>query len=247
MRYIASFRFHYGRANGSELRFASINDFLSFSPDPLLPVPPCLLASYVPPPLGRGMCERVIGLRLRAGRRFACFLSCRVAHSAYARSLSSCLLLGFSSRASFFPDFRVGSRSPVSGPVRFALCFLVPCVPCFVLAFAPHPVSSVWLGRLIVSCLPVCPRLGDSVGPCHSIGAVACFSPSVSAFRLLPLRFVLWVLGSPPCPVSPCLSALRHASLPCLLRSSRPSCGSRAVLPRFAFLPALLVVGRGDD
>lgn len=126
---------------------------LSLSPNPLPPSFPYLRSLNNPPPPGRGMCERVIGLRLRAERRFVCFLSCRVAHSACARSLSSCLLLGSSSRVSFFPAFRVGSRSPASGPVRFALCFLVSCVSYCVLAF--RPVSSVGFGWLVALCPPV--------------------------------------------------------------------------------------------
>ena len=55
-------------------------DFFSFALPP--PVGSSLLAGLNQSPApGRGMCEREDDLRLRAGWRFACFLSCRVALS----------------------------------------------------------------------------------------------------------------------------------------------------------------------
>lgn len=170
---------------------------------PLLPAPPCLLASYSPPPAGRGM----RGLRGRsvaadAGGTAICLLlivSCR--SLAIARSLLSCLRFGFSSRASFF--FLLAWSGLVvchRGPSSLLPVFPVPCVSCFVLASRPRLIHPVRLSRR--SCLPARPRLGDSVGRCHHIGAAPCFSPSASAvFRLSP---------------GPASRSL------CLVRSSRP-------------------------
>ena len=63
------------------------------------------------PASGRGMCERAIGLRLRAGRQFACLSSC---HAALSLTLVRCC----------------GSARPVARcrrphAVRFALGYLV--------------------------------------------------------------------------------------------------------------------------
>lgn len=126
--------------------------------------------------------------------------------------------------------------------------FFVPCVPCFVFAFAPPPVSSVWLGRLVVPCLPVCPLLGDSVAvSCHPIGVLPCFAPSASAFRRsLSARLVSFLV--PLCLVVPrpdcrfaCFAHLGLVSLSCRSRHYGP----RAVSLRFAHHPALLVVRTG--
>lgn len=114
----------------------------------------CLRVSISPPPPGRGMCERAIDLRRRAGWRFACFLSYRIALSLGARSLSSCLRLGSSSsRASFFLLAWSGLDALSPGPVLASprvprpMRFLLR--PCF------RPVSSVGFGRLVAPCLIV--------------------------------------------------------------------------------------------
>lgn len=120
--------------------------------------------------------------------------------------------------------------------------FPVPCVSCFVLVSRPRLICLVRSAR---RSLPACPRLGDSVAvPCHPVGAVACFAPSASAFRLSsPLRLVLSArLVSCPRLAVPRLGR-RSACFDHLgpMRFSCRSC-SRSVL-----LPALLVVGRGDN
>lgn len=73
-----------------------------FRPTPLSSVLSHLLALNNPPPPGGGMSWRSVGLRLRAGRRFACFPIIPFRSLAIARSLlrsgSSCgaMLLGLS-------------------------------------------------------------------------------------------------------------------------------------------------------
>lgn len=190
------------------------HSFLFFA---LYPLPgSCRFAclNWSPAP-GRGMCERAIDLRLRAGRQFCLFLivSCR-SLTAFVRFRLACgsdfhLVPRFSScllgRVSV-PI--VGARSLFAPPM-----FFVPCVPCFVLASAP--VSSVWLGRLVVPCLPVCPRLGDSVAvPCHPIGVGF---PLLATLRL--------ILSAPPPPRRPsCFAPSRfRAVLVSVLLSFRPS------------------------
>lgn len=114
----------------------------SLSSFPLRPTPSCGSSRFAclncPPPPG--------AWDVRTGDRFAvaggaviCLflivsLSCRVAHSACARSLSSCLRLGFSSRVSFF--FLLAWSGLVAcrrDPSSLRSVFAVPCVSCFVL------------------------------------------------------------------------------------------------------------------
>lgn len=155
---------------------------------------------------------------------------CRVAHSACARSLSSCLRFGFSSRASFF--FLLAWSGLVACcrvPSSLLPVFPIPCVSCFVLAFAPpssHPSCSV------VSSAPACPPVLASA--------------------------IAWGVSSHRCRLlaSPRRRRFSASCLPCvpssLLGSSRsvPSyLGLVAFLVRsclrFALRPALLVVGAG--
>lgn len=138
------------------------------------------------------MCERAVDLRLRAGWRFACFSSCRVALSLSARSLSSCLMFGFSSRASFFPAYRVGSRwsssgpvlvsSRVSRPVRFLLRACFPPRLIRRVRFNRRPLRLVLSTRLVSR--PAVPR-PDRRSACFArlgcvatSGALASFRPS---------------------------------------------------------------------
>ena len=141
----------------------------------------CLLASYGPPPPGRGMCERVIDLRLRAGRRFACFLSCRAALllSLVRFRLACCSGLPLVSRFSSLPGSglvrlrRVPSVSPCAFSSRAFLASLLLSAP-------SHLSGSV--GSSSFACPS--PLLGDSVAvSCHPIGVPPCFAPSASAFR----------------------------------------------------------------
>lgn len=199
----------------------------------------------------------MIGLWLRAGRRFACFLSCRVALSLGARSLSSCLRFGFSSIGSpCFSACLVGSRLSPPGPVLYSSpCSLSRAFPTACLLSAPRLIRRVRLCRRPLS---DCPRLVDSVAvPCHPIDAVPCFSPSVSAFRFFPRFFPLAshplcapcvsssLLGSSPFPVPPCLVVSRpDCRSACFahlgLVSGLPSCGHRAVCPVPPFVPLCL-------
>ena len=149
------------RANGVERTVRSVL-FLPF----LFALPPrCVFSlaygpSIIPRPPGRGTRERVIDLRLRAGRRFACFLSYRAAHSACARSLLSRLRFGFSSIGSpRFSDLLgrvsfacVGTRSPFApcSPSRaFPASSLFPPSP-------SHPSGSVVSSPLLAR--PSSPR-----------------------------------------------------------------------------------------
>lgn len=97
----------------------------------------CLRASISPPPAGRGMCERTDGLRLRAGWRFACFSSCRVALSLALDRY--CLACG--SGFPLVPRFSLLTGSGLGGrhraPSSFRPVFPVPCVSYCVLAFRP--------------------------------------------------------------------------------------------------------------
>ena len=155
----------------------------------------CLRVSISPPPPGRGMCERAIDLRRRAGWRFACFLSYRIALSLGARSLSSCLRLGSSSsRASFFLLAWSGLDALSPGPVLASprvprpMRFLLR--PCF------RPVSSVGFGRLVAPCLIV---LASAIAWGRVIPSVRSLA-SLRRCRLSascpPLRLVLSLLGS---------------------------------------------------
>lgn len=223
---------------------------LSISPDPLVGGSLLLacLPHMVPPPPGRGMCERVIDLRLRAGRRFACFLSCRAALllSLVRFRLACCSGLPLVSRFSSLPGSglvrlrRVPSVSPCAFSSRAFLASLLLSAP-------SHLSGSV--GSSSFACPS--PLLGDSVAvSCHPIGVPPCFAPSASAFRRsLSARLVSSSrssLSRRPPPPPPRLSV-------CLLRQSRSrgvSCrsrpyGPRTVSLRFAHHPALLVVGRG--
>ena len=117
----------------------------------------------------------------------------------------------------------VGSRCLLSGPVLASprvphpVRFLLrPC-------FRPPLISSILFGRLIRSCLPARPRLGDSVGRVIPSVSAPCFSPSASVFRLLP----------PLCPV---LSAWLVSFRPVLSRSRGVP---RAVLPSFRPSPRI--------
>lgn len=127
-------------------------------PAPLFRVRSCLRASNKSPAPGRGMSERMIGLRLRAGERFACFLSCRVAPSLVL--VRYCLACGSGfplvSRFSCLPG-RVLSACVGARP-RFS-----PCSPsrafstaCF--AFRPRLIRRVRSARR--PCLLALPRLG---------------------------------------------------------------------------------------
>ena len=149
----------------------------SLSPFPLPSTLLCLRVSINPPPPGVGCANgRTICCCGRNVDLLAFIVSCR--SLACARSLLSRLRFGFSSRASFFPAYRVGSRwsssSPVlvsprvSRPVRFLLRACFPPLS--------HPSGSVGSSPLLSRS-----RLGDSVSvPCHPIGAVCLLRPSRS-------------------------------------------------------------------
>lgn len=183
------------------------------------------------------MCERVIDLRVRAGRRFACFLSCRVALSLTLVRFRLACGSGFHSPARF--------ASPVCRRVSFAClgarslypppCSPVPCVSCFVLTF-----RSCLIRRVRSACRSLLSRslIGDSMAvPCHPIGAVPCFASSASAFSLLvvpasrPLCSARLVFHSVvSCrPLAPVVALLASPiSVSCSLVSVsplRPSCG----------------------
>lgn len=171
-----------------------------------------------PPPPGVGCANgrSICGCGRDGG--FACFLSYRAA-------------LSLRSFAFVSPAFRV-----------FLSCLVSPCLPgrvLFACRRAPSslrpvsplprafpasslfsvPASSVWLGRFVVPCLSVCPRLGDSVSvPCHPIGVGF---PLLATLRL--------ILSAPPPPRRPsCFAPSRfRAVLVSVLISFRPS-------PRFA-------------
>lgn len=105
------------------------------------PTPSCVFSLACgphinPPPPGRGMCERVIDLRLWAGWRFACFssVSCR---SLRLRSFAFVLpaVRVFFSFLVFLPACLAGSRCLLSGPVLAS----PPCSPPRV----PRPVFPV--------------------------------------------------------------------------------------------------------
>lgn len=226
------------------------SSFFSLSPDPLLRTLPRLRASYNPPPPGRGRCERTIDLRLRAGRRFACFLSFRVALSlALVRYCLACGS-GFHHWLSLLPLPVIGSRSLASCPVprpRFAPCSLSRAFPVSFL-LSPHLIRRV---RSPLRPLLACPLLGNSVAMSrHLINAVLCFASSASAFRFSsPLRLVLSARFV-SCLVPPCLVVPSPRASPCLLRPSRYAVPSRrswwsSLAIRFS--PRLLVSpGRGD-
>lgn len=206
----------------------------------------CLRVSISPPPPGVGCANgrSVCGCGRDGGLLASVLCSCR--SLACARSLLSRLRFGFSFPGSpRFSDLLgrvlfvcVGSRpaSPrVPRPVRF---LLRACFP-------PRLIRRVWLARRP---LPARPCLGDSGAvPCHPIGEVPCFAPSASAFRLSsPMRLVFSLCFAR---LVPCFAVPRRSSprlSVCLLRSSWLRGGLVAVLPRFAHLPALLVVGRGE-
>lgn len=198
------------------------------------------------------MRERAVGLRLRAGWRFACFLSCRVALSlALVRYCLACGS-GFHFPGSpCFPCLSSGlvrlRRAPSS--LRFPRVLPVPCVSCCVLAFCSRLIRRVLSARR--SCSVARPRLDNSVrGACRPIGAVPCFAPSASVCRLSSsLRLVLSArLGLCSRSAVP-RSALSRRPSPrssiCSLRPSRYRSGSVSVLPRSAPRPALLVGWRG--
>ena len=197
--------------------FFSFPSFLS--PDPLFLALLGLLASYGPPPPGRGMCERRIGLRLRAVWRFACFLSCRIAHSACARSLSSCLRLGSSSRVLFFPAFRVGSRCLSSGPV-----------------LSSPPPSRVL--RPVRSLLRLCFRSP----PSHPSGSVASSSPACPSALSLAIAWRCRVIPSGCYLASP--RRRRLSAVPSLRGSSRSSFrfASSSPVPIVGLLASLISV-----
>lgn len=166
------------------------------------------------PAPGRGMCGRVISLRLRAGWRFACFY--RVVSLSRLRSFAivSPAVRVFISRLALLTRFAVGSCFACVEPRSL----FVPRVP--------RPVRF-----LLRACFP--PRLIRRV-----------------RFNRRPLRLVLSALlvscprfavprSVPPRRSSPRLSVY-------LLRPSLFRGGLVAILPRFAHLPALLVVERGD-
>lgn len=187
-------------------RTALLHSHFYSSPCPLSPVLSCLLALNNPPPPGVGGAGGSGDLRRRACGLLACVLISSCRSLACARSLLSRLRFGFSSRASFFPAYRVGSRwsssgpvlvSPrVSRPVRFLLCACFPPLS--------HPSGSVGSSPLLSRS-----RLGDSVAvPCHPIGAVCLLRPSRSraaSCRSCPrAALVLSCLVPPFAP--PCLS-----------------------------------------
>lgn len=222
----------------------------SFRPTPSLRVLSCLRASISPPPPGRGICERVIDLRLRAGWWFACVCLSFV-------SLTPPALVRF--RLACGSGFHPVSHFPLlawSGLVRLRLApssllpvFPVPCVSCFVLVSHPRLIRRVRSARRPY--LPTCPRLGDSVAvPCHPIGEVPCFSPPALAFRLLPgsasrLLSLLVSSRSPSRLISPSPAPVVGLLAAPISVSFRSRGGHRAVLPRSALRPALLVGGRG--
>lgn len=190
---------------------------------------------------------------VRTGGRFAsaggmaiCLLlivSCR--SLAYARSLLSRLRFGFSSRASFFPAYRVGSRWSSSGPVLVSPRVSRPVRFLRRACFPPlsHPSGSVGSSPLARR-----PRLADSGAvPCHPIG-------DGSLLRLVGVGFPSLAPASRPlCSVrlvprsaSPRRSPSRLSV--CLLHLSRSRGGLAIVsaLPRSAFRPALLIEWRGE-
>ena len=149
----------------------------------------------IPRPPGRGEVAGCgVGLLRCRGRGVGLLASHRVVSLTHCvRSLSSCLRLGSYSRASSFPACLVGPRWSVIGARSLSSppCSLVPCVSCFVIAFAPPPrlIRRVRSACRLVAC-PLRPRLGDSVGvaggchslvlwlgSCHPIGEVPCFAP----------------------------------------------------------------------
>ena len=200
----------------------------------------------------------MIGLWLRAGRRFACFLSCRVALSLGARSLSSCLRFGFSSIGSpCFSACLVGSRLSPPGPVLYSSpCSLSRAFPTACLLSAP-PVSSVGFGCVVALC-PTVPALSIA-WRCRVIPSMRCLaSPRrCRLFVSFPVSFPLrLILSVPPASRPLCSARLRSpfrlASScpapivgllvsPCLgLVSGLPSCGHRAVCPVPPFVPLCL-------
>lgn len=192
----------------SSFRSGGSGDF-SLSPFPLMRVLSCLRASINPPPPGRGMCERAVDLRLRAGCRFACFSSCRVALSlALVRYCLACGS-GFHSPARLvFPICLVGSRSPASSPVLSLFpVFPVQCVSYCVLA--SRPVLSVGFGLIVAPCVsssllgsyPVSPFPAPIVGLLVSPisvswrprGGLASFRPSPRLACRRTGRLAVWV------------------------------------------------------
>lgn len=104
IRYIASLCFHYGSANGSELRFASVRNSFSFSPDPLLPALSYLRTSNNPPPPGRGT-SRPISVRMwQAATQSARFPPCPSALSRCSFAIARyCPFLLASAHSRFLP------------------------------------------------------------------------------------------------------------------------------------------------
>ena len=168
---------------------ALLFSFFPFRPTPSrLLFSVCLLGLVPPSPAGGCVgCGMVCGGG-RDGGLLASYRVVSLTPLALVRfRLACCSGLSLGSRFSL--ACLVGFRCLSSGPVPSRPVFPVPCVSYDVLAFRPRLIRRVRSARRP---LPARPLLGDSVGSCHPIGAVPCFAPSVSVFRLSSLlRLVL--------------------------------------------------------
>ena len=195
----------------------SSSHHLSFlAPPPLSPALSCLLALNNPPPPGVGGADEraVCGCGRDGGLLASVLCSCR--SLACARSLSSCLMFGFSSRASFF-FLLIGSG--LGGRRRAPFSLRSPCSPSR--AFPASSLLSV-------------PRLICRVRfDCRPLRLV------LSALLVSCPRFVV------PRFVPPRRSSPRSSVCLLRLSRSRGGLALVAILFRSALRPALLVVGRG--